>query len=346
VAHDAKTPSDAPDFTRLIDLAQERLGGLPIHASDEFFAEKDNLVRAAPAVFVEGKYTERGKWMDGWESRRKRGEGHDFCIVRLGVRGRLRGLDVDTSFFLGNHPPFFSLDALDTPWRVSVREDLAALPWKPLVPRTPLAPGAHNYVAVPDGPPATHVRLNIFPDGGVARLRVYGDVVPDFARLGPSEPLDLAAVENGGVVVACNDMFFGPKDNLIMPGRGATMGDGWETKRKRALPGFDWVVVRLGAPGTILRAVIDTHLFKGNHPDRALLEAKLAPSDVAALEDAGWRTLLPESMLEGHRAHAFGAELAALGPVSHVRLKIFPDGGVSRLRLFGTLAPASAAARS
>jgi allantoicase len=276
--------------------------------------------------------------MDGWESRRKRVPGHDWCIVRLGLPGVVRGVDIDTSHFLGNHPPFASIDALESERRVIVTDDLAALTWREILPKSALKPGSHNYFEVASDLRCTHLRLNIFPDGGVARLRVHGRVRPAASSLARGEAIDLAAVENGGTVEACNDMFFGPKDNLIMPGRGHNMGDGWETKRKRQLPGHDWVVVRLGAPGTLSRIVVDTNNFKGNYPDRCSIEGCMAPAtpegEVPAA--AQWTTILPETPLQGHMQQHFAAELAAKGPFSHVRLNIVPDGGVARLRLFGT----------
>jgi len=328
--------TELPEFTHLIDLAAERLGGLAVAANDEFFAAKENLVKGTPPVFIPGKYTDRGKWMDGWETRRKRGPGHDWCVVRLGLAGEIHGVDIDTSHFLGNHPPFATLAAVQTPERLVHSSDFAALPWVEILPRSPLAPGARNFFAVQNRAAFTYVRLSIHPDGGVARLRVHGVVRPDFSKLLPDEMLDLAAVENGGLVLACNDMFFGPKDNLIMPGRGVNMGDGWETRRKRG-PGHDWCLIRLGAPGQVRRVVIDTNHFKGNYPDRASLEGCYVPGrEPGQLPDgASWQTVLPESRLEAHRIHEFQID-PARGPYTHVRLNIFPDGGVSRLRVFGT----------
>jgi allantoicase len=336
-------------FVDLVDLASERLGGAVVAANDEFFAPKERLIMAGAAVWREGVYTERGNWLVGWETRRRRDaadDSHDWCLIRLGARGTVRGIDVDTSFFKGNYPAAFALDACDLPG-LPGPEDLALAPWRELWPRTPLTGDSHNLVAVADAPAATHLRLRMFPDGGVARLRVYGEVVADWARLRKRGDVDLAAAEHGGVVVGCSDMFFGSRHNLIMPGDATHMGDGWETRRRRG-PGHDWTVIRLGAEGTIRRVDVDTRHFKGNAPGACSLDAcaadealLLAPSPAEAegrqARDEGgpWTELLPHTPLQPHARHAFEERLRAIGDVTHVRFNIFPDGGVGRLRLFG-----------
>jgi allantoicase len=333
-----------PDFAGLADLASARLGGRAIATNDDFFAPKSNLVRPQAPVFVPGKFTARGKWMDGWESRRRRTPGHDWCVVKLGVRGIVRGVDVDTSFFTGNYPSHCSIDALDS--RRAVTAAAAALegpPWTPLLSRVALTGNSHNYFAIEadqtGGRPWTHLRLNIFPDGGVARLRAYGDGVVDWDSAQRAKRRhDLASILNGGLVLGASDMHFGARDNMIMPGRAANMGDGWETRRRRG-PGYDWAVVRLGAPGVISRVEIDTNHFKGNYPDSASIEACFEPdATLDELRDARWVVLLGQTKLKAHHRHFFGRELLQVGPVSHVRLNIFPDGGVSRFRVHGILA--------
>jgi allantoicase len=346
---------DTPPFTRLADLASARVGGRAMASSDDFFAPRANLLKPEPAVFVAGKFTARGKWMDGWESRRKRTPGHDWCVVALGMRGRIRGVDVDTSFFVGNHPPRCSIEAIDAARPLSQAvEGREGPPWTTILHESPLGAGSHNYFAIdptatidapaggPDGGAAwTHLRLNIFPDGGVARFRAYGEVVVDWPRVARSgRPIDLASIVNGGLVVGASDMHFGARDNLIMPGRAANMGDGWETRRRRG-PGHDWAVVRLGAPGLLTRVEIDTNHFKGNYPDSASLEGCLAGSaEIGAPDEATWFPILPQTKLRADHRHRFARELLSSGPASHVRLNIYPDGGVSRLRIHGTLAPA------
>jgi allantoicase len=315
-----------PSFLERLDLASERFGAAVVAANDEFFAPKENLLRSEPPVWRDGVYTDRGKWMDGWETRRRRDlalDMHDWCVIRLGARGSVCGIDVDTTFFKGNYPESCALDVCDAPG--AAIDEIASAAWREIVPRTPLAGDAHNFIEADAAPPATHVRLRIFPDGGVARLRVHGDVVADWARLAARGEVDLAAAEHGGLVVACSDMFFGSRHNLIMPGDARNMGDGWETRRRRG-PGHDWTIVRLAAPGAVQRVEIDTRHFKGNAPGACSLEGTVDQSD--------WRELLPRVPLQPHARHTFD-ELVPIGAITHVRLNIYPDGGVGRLRLFG-----------
>jgi allantoicase len=327
-------------FANLADLASSRVGGRAIAANDDFFAPKSNLVKAAPPVFVPGKFTTRGKWMDGWESRRRRTPGHDWCVVALGIRGVVRGVNVDTRFFTGNFPSHCSIDALDVqkpPTPALLRQD--GPPWTELLAKSPLVGDGDNRFAIHDERPWTHLRLNIFPDGGVARFRVYGEATVDWKAIAKRrQPIDLASIRSGGLVIAASDMHFGTRDNMIMPGRAVNMGDGWETRRRRG-PGFDWAVVRLGAPGSVTRVELDTNHFKGNYPESASLEGCFAtggPLHVAPSD--GWMEILPRTRLRAHYRHFFSRGLARVGPVTHVRLNIFPDGGISRLRVHGIVA--------
>ena len=324
-------------FTELMDLAAELVGGRVLFASDDFFAEKENLLKPGRGLFIPGKFTDKGKWMDGWESRRKRTSGHDACVVKLGIPGVVRGVDVDTHHFLGNFPESFRLEGCEHDGGVEPTLDPGG--WTELIPRTKLRGDSRNLVSVQSARRWTHLRLAIHPDGGVARFRVHGEVLPERSLLlSRPLPVDLASAENGGRVVACNDAFFGPRDNLLLPGRATNMGEGWETRRKRG-PGNDWIVIRLALPGWIDRAVVDTHHFKGNYPDRCSLEGtylKSPPWDFNDAADVGWKPLLRETKLEADQSHTFeGAVLENGRPVTHVRLSIYPDGGVSRLRLFG-----------
>ena len=330
-----------PDFTDLVDLAQERLGGSALFANDDFFASKDNLLKAAKPIFIDGKYTDRGKWMDGWESRRRRTPGHDFCIVRLGAPGIVRGVVVDTAFFRGNYPEHCSIDACAVAGHPDADRLLSASTrWTELLAKSALVGDSQNTFAIEAQRRVTHLRLNIFPDGGVARLRVFGEVVPDARWMGRSagaSEIDLASVENGASVVVCNDMFFGSRHNLIMPGRSVNMGDGWETKRSRRA-GPDWVIVELAAAGTIERVEVDTNYFKGNFPESCAIQVVHAPGAMTSeLVDAAWTDLLARTKLQAHTRHFFEHELAPHAPATHARLQIFPDGGVSRLRLWGTV---------
>jgi allantoicase len=320
-------------FLELVDLASERLGGSVIAANDEFFASKEGLINPAPPVWIEGKYTERGKWMDGWETRRRRDGGdHDWCIVRLGVPGVVRGVDIETTFFRGNYPESCAIDASDAS-PLATPDELARVSWREIVPRTPLTGDSHNLIAATRDARATHVRLRIFPDGGVARLRIHGDVAPDWDRLRRRGDVDLAAVEHGGLVVACSDMFFGSRHNLIMPGDATHMGDGWETKRRRG-EGHDWTIIRLGTAGAVRRVEVDTRHFKGNAPGACSLEGA-AVGRGQDLQGIEWRDLQLRTALLPHTRHLFEDDLRSIGDITHVRFNIYPDGGVGRLRLFG-----------
>jgi len=333
------------DFLDLPDLACEAVGGAALACNDEFFAEKENLLREHAAVWKDHVYTDRGKWMDGWESRRRRpplsgaqpdpGEVHDWCIVRLGMPGVIRGVVVDTAFFRGNFPESCALHATELDDALDLRA-LETATWTPILPRAKLEGDTRNAFAIDDRKRFTHVRLEIFPDGGVARLRVHGDVVPRWSRLRAlGGAIDLAALEHGAVVETCSDMFFGSRNNLIKPGPSRSMADGWETRRRRG-PGNDWAIIRLAAAGTIERLEIDTTHFKGNAPGRCTVEGVHAPG-TAADQLAGWRMLLG-SPLQPHTRHVFDDELRRVGPVTHLRLSVFPDGGVARLRAHGELA--------
>ncbi len=322
------------DFTEMIDLAAESLGGTVIAANDEFFAPKEALLKATSAEWREGAYTERGKWMDGWETRRRRTPGHDWAIIHLGAPGVVHALVIDTAFFRGNYPESASVEGCEmsgTPSADALTDSSVA--WRTLLPLSALKGDSKNTFVLDDHGRVTHLRLNIYPDGGVARLRVHGEVVPESRDDG--RVVDLAAVENGGFSVVCSDMFFGHRQNLIMPGRSTHMGNGWETQRRRG-PGHDWTIIRLGTPGTIESVEVDTDHFKGNAPDSCMLESCWLPDGTAeSLVDPGaaWRELVPNEKLQPHSRHRFVVQHAE--PATHVRLNIYPDGGVARLRLFG-----------
>jgi allantoicase len=329
------------DFTELIDLASEKVGGAVLFANDDFFAPKENLLKASEPIFIDGKYTDRGKWMDGWESRRRRSPGFDWCVIRLGLAGIVRGVVVDTSYFRGNYPEECSLDGATFKGLPSETELLdETVQWSSLLPRVSLKGDTRNRFAIESDERITHLRFKIFPDGGVARLRVYGEVVPDWERLKRAGHIDLAAAENGALVLSCSDMFFGHRHNLIMPGRAADMSDGWETKRRRG-PGHDWAIIKLARPGHIQAIEIDTSHFKGNFPESCSLEATNTSSALSQdLSDPSilWWDVLQRTKLQAHTRHYFDKGLTDAGVVSHLRFNIFPDGGVSRLRVYGTLA--------
>ncbi|KAK5879554.1 hypothetical protein CesoFtcFv8_022657 [Champsocephalus esox] len=357
-----------------------------IFATDEWFAPAANLLKREQPVFVASAFTEFGKWMDGWETRRKRTPGHDWCIVALGVPGLIHGFDVDTSFFTGNHSPHVSIQAacLDTPPTFSLKGDRTGMAasdtqltavaklhseaWPELLKEAELQPGfshcCNNYYSVSVTQRVTHLRLNMHPDGGISRLRVYGVGQRDWSDISPNQDVDLLALTNGGVCLGYSDAHFGHPRNMIGLGRGLNMADGWETARRLdrpkhleedehgvlRVPGWEWAVFRLGHPGVIRSVELDTDHFKGNFPDSCSVEVcSLTAGEEAQSRSTGWHSgewqiLLPPKKLRADHHHVFHeASLCLRPPVSHVRLVIRPDGGVSRLRLIGRLAPTSPA---
>jgi allantoicase len=313
------------DFTALADLASRQLGGSVVHANDELFAEKENLIKPGLPAFAEGDFGNKGKVYDGWETRRRREPGHDHAIVRLGCPGIVHGVVVDTAFFRGNYPPEISVEAACVTGYPSPAE-LAGLAWHPLVARSAATGDTANAYPVADRRRWTHVRLSIYPDGGVARLRVHGEVVPDPAFL--TGTVDLAAAEHGGRVVGCSDAFYSTPANLIAPGLARMMGDGWENARRRG-PGNDFVAFRLAAAGRLRRVEVDTSYFVGNAPGWIELSGASAAGDV----DLAWRPVLSRTRVQPDTRHRFLIDDEA--EVSHLRLDVFPDGGLARFRAYG-----------
>ena len=323
----------------LIDLASESNSGRTLLASDEFFAPKENLLKPGRGEFISDKYTDRGKWMDGWESRRKRTAGHDWCILRLGKPGVIKELDIDTNHFVGNFPSHASVDACQVPPFTALGEIMNEVKWTEILSRVELQGDSQNQFAIHDEESFTHLRLNIYPDGGVARFRVYGH--PEDSVDNSSSFTDAAASENGAETLACSDMHFSHMENLIKPGIGTDMSDGWETKRRRG-PGHDWVIIKLGHLRIIERIVVDTTHFKGNFPDSCSLEGCFEPDtdrDVFLTNTIDWKELLPVSKLSGNQENIFSIASNQAEALTHIRFNIYPDGGVSRLRIIGRPVP-------
>lgn len=326
-------------FNTYVDLASEKIGGEVLFATDDFFAEKENLIKEGRGLFIADKYTERGKWMDGWESRRKRTEGHDWAVIKLGASGIIKSLDIDTNHFLGNHPPFASVEAINLNEDIENWNEADSLNWKEILPKSPLNPGSQHLFEIDTEDIFTHVRLHIYPDGGVARFRVYGEVYKDWSKVNPTDIIDLALITNGGKALHCNDMFFSNMANLIMPQTGKNMGDGWETKRNRTPNNVDYVILHLGHMGVVKKIIVDTKHFKGNYPDLCEIEACNCSNDVDVLDlNHQWEILLPKQKLSADHEHIFENEIIMSSQaVTHLKLKIYPDGGISRLRVFGTI---------
>ncbi len=362
-----------PEFAARPDLASRRLGGSVVFASDELFAEKENLIKPEPPVFDPAEFGNRGKVYDGWETRRRRGAGHDHAVVRLGVPGIVHGVVVDTSFFRGNYPPQVSVEALGADGYPSP-DELAGMAWQPLVEPAAARGDTVNFYPVDSPFRWTHVRLSIYPDGGVARFRVHGTALPDPRFLAGT--VDLAAMENGGQVVACSDAFYASASHLILPGRAASTGEGWENARRRG-PSHDYVIVALAAAGALRDVEIDTSRFVGNAPGQVRLLAADARGAGGSLPDRGvpvpdrgvpvpdrgvpvpdrgvpvpdrgvpvpdrgvpvpdpaWREILPLTRVQPDTRHRF----LTGGVATHVRLDVIPDGGLARLRINGEIIP-------
>jgi allantoicase len=316
-------------FTALPDLALRTLGGTVMAASDESFAAKENLLNPGPPGFTAHTFGLKGQEYDGWETRRRRSPGHDWAIVRLGLPGVIRGVVVDTAWFKGNYPPHAMVEACAAEGHPAADELTG---WTEIVPRSPLTGDAAHEFEVSSGRRFTHVRLRIFPDGGVARLRVHGEVVPD-PRLLTGLTVDLAALANGAAVTGCSDMFYSSPTNVIMPGLARHQAEGWETARRRD-EGNDWILLRLAGPGVVHLAEIDTANLRFNAPGEARIRG--ADARTASLEDeSAWFDLLPRTRMQPDTAHRF--RLDAARPATHARVDIFPDGGLARVRLHGSL---------
>jgi len=329
IVHVAKSVALPNHFQSLTNLADARIGATIVSCSDEFFAEAARMLQSTPTQFIDGKYDDHGKWMDGWETRRKREAGYDWCIVRLGVTGVVSGVDIDNSFFTGNYPASASVEGCYAP-----DNQLDNIEWIPLLGNSVLSPDQHHFFDC-SAQKITHIRINIFPDGGIARLRVYGRVVLE--NVDTTQQMDLIGLKNGGRIVAFSDAHFGHPNNLLSPDRGLNMGDGWETKRRRA-PGFDWCIIALGQTGLVEKIEVDTAYFKGNYPAFCSIQA-------AYVEDATDAQLIPQSMfwpflleqqpLTMDNIHEYVAEVLQHQKVNYIRVNMIPDGGISRIRLWG-----------
>jgi allantoicase len=335
----AAEPANIPAFARnAINLASAGLGARALQASDEFFAPLARMLDDNAAVFYPEKYDDNGKWMDGWETRRRRDKGHDHAVVALAARGQIDGFDIDTSHFTGNYAPACRIEACR-----SETDPDDVTDWFEILPMQALTGNSHHFVACAETQAWTHLRVHIYPDGGVARLRVFGTPTLDAVAVAGQE-IDLAASLNGGRIIAYSDAHFGTYQRLLAPGRGLNMGDGWETRRRRS-PGHDWIIIALGSRGVISGAVVDTAFYKGNFPDSCSIQAANLSNFSGDVDDAVvassmyWDPLLESVKLSADKVHEFtGDQITKIGPVTHIRLNIFPDGGVSRLRLSGTLA--------
>jgi len=321
-------------FESLNQFQNPRLGTRIVFVTDDFFGKASRLLKMKPAVFEPNRYDRRGKYMDGLESRRKREPGHDYCVIQLGVPCVLKGVDVDTSHFIQNNAEWASIEACYSENRLPNQ----SAQWQEVLPKVPLQGNSHHLHPVAHEHRVTHIKFHFYPDGGVARLRLYGEVKPDLRQFKANKTIDLLALQNGGRALSCSNQHFGSMHHLNFPAQSIGMMDGWETGRRRH-GGNDWVLLALGVPGEISKLIVGTKFFKGNYPDRVSVEAAFSEADtVDEPEKLQWKTLLPEHKLKANSTHQF-RQLNAVGVVSHLRMQIYPDGGISRLRVLGQPRP-------
>jgi len=316
----------------LIDLAQSRLGSKIVYKTDEFFAPAKRIINSWPPVFKEGVFDKHGKWMDGWETRRKRSKGHDYLILKLGKPGKIYKVDIDTSYFSGNHPTKVSMQACFSKKNIPNKNSK----WTTILKKQSTKANRHHFFNIKNKSIFSHIKLNIFPDGGVARLRVYG-TIENKKKFG-KKILNLTSLLNGATPIVCNNEHFGRAENILAPGIGKNMGDGWETRRSRG-KNFDWLIIKCATVGKINKIQIDTHHFKGNYPDKCSLQAAYINSNISnksiVNSSKKWKLLLNKVKLNAHKKHNFQNKLMKNKKVNYIRINIFPDGGISRIRMFG-----------
>ena len=315
----------------LIDLAQPRLGTKVIYKTDDFFASANRIISPTEPVFKVGVFDKHGKWMDGWESRRKRTAGHDFIIIKLGKPGTIKKVDVDTSHFNGNQPAMVSIEGAN-----SKSNKINQLKWQPLLSKKKTKANSHHYFTVNSNKVFTHIKFNIFPDGGVARLRLYGSIAKSNKL--KDKKINLASLLDGSSVIACNNEHFGKAENILAPGKAKNMGDGWETRRRRG-KGFDWLILNSLDGKEIDKIEISTHHFKGNFPSHCSLQATYLPNSKNSKQivksSTKWKYLLKDAKLSANKVHVFKNNLMKKDKINFIKINIFPDGGISRFRIYG-----------
>jgi len=316
----------------MIDLAQKRLGSKVVYQTDEFFAKASRITESAEPIFIPNKFDMHGKWMDGWETRRKRDAGHDYLIIHLGKKGIISKANIDTTHFNGNQPSFASIEACYSKKNIPSKE----AKWKTILNKKKIKPNSRNIFTTNNRSIFTHIKLNIFPDGGVARLRLYGEIATDKISFG-KKIINLSSLLNGASIVACNNEHFGKAENILAPGKSKNMGDGWETRRSRG-KNFDWIILKC-VLGQINNIQIDTHHFKGNYPDMCSIQATYLNDKKNAKfiisKSKKWKTILNKTKLHAHRKHNFYNKVMKNNKINYIRINIFPDGGISRVRIFG-----------
>ena len=316
----------------LIDLAQPRLGSKIIFKTDDFFASANRIINPLPPVFKDGIFDKNGKWMDGWESKRKRTSGYDYLIIKLGKPGSIKKVNIDTTHFNGNQPSMASLEGCN-----STSKNIKNLKWKTLISKKKIKANHHHIFNISSKSVVTHVKLNIFPDGGVARLRLYGSISKKKNNF-KNKIINLTSLLNGAAVIACNNEHFGKAENILAPGKAKNMGDGWETRRRRD-KGNDWLILNSVNGKKINKIEISTHHFKGNFPSQCSLQVAFIPDKKSSLSivknSNNWKFLLKKVNLSSNKTHKFKNKLMKNNKVNFIKINIFPDGGISRFKIFG-----------
>ena len=318
-------------FRNTVNLAETKFGSKVIYKTDQFFGAANRILSYQKPIFKEGVYDSHGKWMDGWETRRKRKQGYDYLIIKLGRPGKIFDVDIDTAFFFGNQPSQASLQAC-----YSKNKPTKKTNWKTILKKKGLGPDKNHNFKIKNHSTFNFIKLNIFPDGGVARIRIYGDMKINI--IFGSKIINLTSVLNGATPIACNNEHFGRAENILAPGKGKNMGDGWETRRSRG-KNFDWLILKCATAGKINKIQIDTHHFKGNYPDKCSIQAAYLNSKISSKnivkKSKNWKLLLNKVRLHAHKKHNFNNKLMKNKKINYIKINIFPDGGISRIRAFG-----------
>ena len=319
-------------FKNTVNLAETKFGSKIIYKTDEFFGAANRILSSAKPVFKEGVYDKHGKWMDGWETRRKRKDGHDFLIIKLGRPGKIFNVDIDTSYFSGNQPSQASLEAC-----LSKTNPTKKTIWKTILNKKKLGQDRNHNFKINSRSTFNFIKLNIFPDGGVARIRLNGIVDLEKINLN-GKNVNLSSILNGSTIVGCNNEHFGKAENVLSPGVGVNMGDGWETRRSRG-KNVDWIIIKFGKPGIINKLEIDTHHFKGNYPESLTVQSALITNNINSnkilINSKNWKIFLEKMKLKPHKKHIFKSNINKKNKVNFLKINIFPDGGISRIRAFG-----------
>ena len=319
-------------FKNTVNLAEPKFGSKIIYKTDQFFGSASRILNSQKPIFKDGVYDHHGKWMDGWETRRKRKVGHDYLIIKLGRPGKIFNVDSDTSFFSGNQPSQASLQACYSRNKPSKNTN-----WKTILNKKKLGPNKNHNFKIKNQSTFNFIKFNIFPDGGIARLKLNGKVDLEKINL-KGKNVNLSLISNGSTIIGCNNEHFGKAENVLSPGVGVNMGDGWETRRSRG-KNFDWIIIKFGMPGILNKLEIDTHHFKGNYPESFTVQSALisnkSKSKKILKNSKRWKLLLGKTKLKPHKKHSFKSKTFKKNKVNYLRINIFPDGGISRVRAFG-----------